>query len=100
TGNAVPGGCSGDESGAIEITVSGGTQPYTYEWSNGATTATISGLIPGSYTVTVTDANGCTLSAGFNVTQATLTVPVTAVHPACLGDKNGSIVIGEPVGGT
>ena len=46
---------------------SGGTAPYTYEWSNGATTAAITGLGPGSYTVTVTDADGCTAEGTANM---------------------------------
>ncbi len=52
--------CTGGNNGAIDLTVSGGTSPYTYNWSNGATTQDISNLAVGSYTVTVTDANGCT----------------------------------------
>jgi hypothetical protein len=47
------------DNGAISIRVSGGTQPYTYAWSNGGTVPTIRELAPGNYTVTVTDADGC-----------------------------------------
>ena len=46
--------------GSLTATISNSTGPFTYAWSNGATTATISGLPPGTYSVTVTDANGCT----------------------------------------
>lgn len=55
--------------GSLQITVSGGTGSpnYTYAWSNGATTRNISGLAAGAYTVTVTDANGCTQTATFTV---------------------------------
>jgi len=45
------------------VTATGGVTPYTYSWSNGATTAAITNLIAGTYNVTVTDANGCTSSS-------------------------------------
>jgi hypothetical protein len=48
--------------GAVTATAGGGTQPYSYRWNNGDSTATISNLTAGAYTVVVTDKNGCTVS--------------------------------------
>jgi hypothetical protein len=45
--------------GTAQVTASGSTPPYTYLWSSGQTTSSIFGLCPGTYTATVTDANGC-----------------------------------------
>jgi len=71
---AIPGSvtnaqCNGTKTGSITATPSGGTAPYTYSWSNGKTTPTISAIGAGTYTVTVTDNNGCKQSQPFTVTQ-------------------------------
>lgn len=54
-------------SGSISITISGGNPSYLASWSNGSNGTTIGDLSPGSYTVTVTDASSCTVSATYNV---------------------------------
>ncbi|MFM7485454.1 MAG: SprB repeat-containing protein, partial [Cytophagales bacterium] len=67
--------CKGASNGAIDLSVSGGTGTKTYAWSNGATTQNISSLSPGTYSVTVTDANGCVNSS----TSVTITEPASSV---------------------
>ena len=68
-GTATPANCFGDNSGSIIITVSGGTQNYSYLWSNGLNTNQISNLSAGDYIVEITDANSCVLTDTFTVTQ-------------------------------
>ncbi|WP_276131755.1 DUF7619 domain-containing protein [Polluticoccus soli] len=58
--SSTPVSCIFNSDGSITANVWGGTAPYTYNWSNSQTTQTITGLKPGYYSVTVTDANGCT----------------------------------------
>ena len=57
--------------GSILTSVTNGLAPYTYSWSNGATTSSISNVCPGSYTVTVTGANGCSTIESFTITAGT-----------------------------
>lgn len=59
--------CSGGNNGAISVNVSGGTPPYTYSWSNSATTQNVSGLAYGIYSLTVTDSSGCVASFAASV---------------------------------
>jgi hypothetical protein len=84
-----------DNDGTINLTVAGGTPAYTYVWSNGAATEDVSSLSQGSYTVTVTDAGGCTAQKITSVTRI-CTVPNTQLSAtqcgATLADMTGSFV--------
>lgn len=61
--------CAGANDGSITVTPNGGTAPITYLWNNNQTTATISNLSAGPYSVTATDATGCSGSASATITQ-------------------------------
>ncbi len=84
-----------DTTGSIVLTITNGTGPYTYRWSNGDTTATLSGLEPGIYMVTVTDnGSGCIQQEVFTVGQAGGPSAVLVVtQPSCTGDSTGSITV-------
>jgi len=70
------------EPGTIIPVVSGGTAPYSYEWSNGATTPTLQGLSAGMYKLTLTDANGCqTMKKAMVALASDLEVELTATDP-------------------
>ena len=93
--------CFGNNTGSIDLTVTGGTGPYTYAWSNNTTAQDPSNLIAGAYTVTVTDANGCTATATVTITQPAfaLVATTTQVMIACFGGSTGSVNM-TPTGGT
>ena len=85
--------CFGSTDGNIILTTSGGMIPYSFAWSNSAITKDISGLAAGVYTVTVTDANGCTKmlsSLPISVPEA-LNVSLTKVNNACFNGITGSL---------
>ncbi len=63
--------CNGGASGSITQSGNNGNPGYTYLWSNGQTTATAQNLIAGTYTVTVTDAIGCTANASYSISEPT-----------------------------
>lgn len=98
--NVTPVSCNGNNTGAINITPSGGAQPYTFLWSNAATTEDMSALAAGSYTVTVTDQNSCHLVRIFNITTnpAIQIIQQSMQNEQC-GTHNGSISI-NATGGT
>lgn len=76
--------------GAVNISVSGGTTNYTYLWSNSATTQNISGLSQGMYSVTVTDANGCTVTGAYLV-EGSMAVIANVTDVSCWGSNDGAI---------
>ena len=90
--NATDAFCNGDTSGSIDVTVTGGTENYTFAWNNGIQTEDQTNIPSGSYTVIATDANGCTETASIEVGQADgLTLSVTTSPALCNGDASGSI---------
>ncbi|GIV42269.1 MAG: hypothetical protein KatS3mg034_1579 [Vicingaceae bacterium] len=92
--------CNGNCDGSIIPSVSGGTPPYSYNWNNGSTSPSLSGLCAGNYTLTVTDANGCVASASASLTQPnSLTIQMNATNVSCSGGCNGSATA-TPIGGT
>ena len=69
--------CFGFNTGSINLTPSGGTGPYSYLWSNSAITQDISNLLVGTYSVAVTDANGCTANIATTLTGPAAPLSVT-----------------------
>ncbi len=85
--------CFGDSTGSIDETISGGTGPYTVEWSNLSTSQDLINLSTGTYTDTVTDVNGCINFVAFVVNQPLDSMMITAITTAnlCDGDSTGTI---------
>jgi gliding motility-associated-like protein len=83
------------KNGSATATVSGGTAPYQYRWSSGQTTAAVTNLAAGTYTVTVTDSKGCTTSQSITIGQtATITelkVRLNKTDVSCQGATDGSV---------
>ncbi|MEM1217612.1 MAG: choice-of-anchor V domain-containing protein, partial [Bacteroidota bacterium] len=86
--------CSGDQNGFAELLVTGGTPPYTYIWSNGSTGNPVFDLPSGSSSVTVTDANQCTL-----IGNQAITIEVNDTEPPMVSDAIYQLTLGanDPV---
>ncbi|HTB31367.1 MAG TPA: T9SS type A sorting domain-containing protein, partial [Bacteroidia bacterium] len=93
-------GCYGGNGGSASIGTRGGTAPYTYLWSNGKTTYSISSLTYGTYTVSITDNHGCPNTVtGITITQPASPLTATIPTPICVGGGNGTITVNAS-GGT
>jgi len=105
TGVACPGGllintvssnisCSGAADGSASvISISGGTAPYTYLWSNGATTSTISKLSAADYSCIITDATSLSISKNFTIIEPVAITFKVFTEAACNKNNNGNISI-------
>ncbi|CAN5161847.1 hypothetical protein BH09BAC1_BH09BAC1_15550 [soil metagenome] len=84
--------CFGGNTGSIVLSPSGGTSPYTYNWSvsGSPNTPSLFNLVAGAYQVTVTDVNGCSATGSYNVTQpANLVLTTSAVDASCSAGGGG-----------
>lgn len=93
--------CQGSCNGSAAVTVNNGTGPFTYLWSNGQTSSTLSNLCAGNYSVTVTAANGCSDSESFTITSGA-GVGITTIQAAgpFLTTNSPLQLNGSPTGGT
>ncbi|MBK8609256.1 MAG: putative Ig domain-containing protein [Chitinophagaceae bacterium] len=100
--------CFGGSNGAASVNAAtGGTAPYSYNWTPGNPvgdgTTSVTGLTAGTWTCTVTDANGCTAVQTFTITQpaaALAVTPLSQTNIACFGGATGAASINTPTGGT
>lgn len=93
--------CFGQATGAISSRVEGGTASYDYAWSNGEQSPNLENINSGSYTLQITDTNGCTEEETIDVEQpdAPLTADLYAEDVTCYGGRDGLVLV-EPKGGT
>ena len=94
--------CNGGSNGSATVSATGGTAPYFYSWSpTGGTSVKATGLLPGKYTVTVTDNNSCETTANVTLVQPTaLSASITSkTDVSCNGGANGSATV-SATGGT
>ena len=93
--------CDGGGTVTIDITANGGTTPYTYLWSNGATVEDLMGVVPGNYIVTVTDREGCEAVGDYTVDSCcdiSMFCNATITNTSCNGIDDGAITV-TPTGG-
>ncbi len=86
--------CNGGNNGSIDLTVTGGNPQYLYQWSNNANTEDLSNLSAGTYSVTVSDTNGCSETISTSITEPSeaLTAEIEISNPVnCYGGNDGTL---------
>jgi len=85
--------CAGDNSGHIDINVEGGTRPYQFIWNTGATTASLQGLLPGDYSLTITDRGGCVVAIDTSIARMdqAMVLELSTTSLDCMTDNLGTI---------
>ena len=84
--------CYGGNNGSIDLTVIGGTSPFTYVWTNGYTSEDVNNLSAGQYTIQVSDDNSCTQSITITITEPNApNISTTQINVDCNGSTTGSI---------
>ncbi|MDW8333076.1 MAG: SBBP repeat-containing protein, partial [Bacteroidia bacterium] len=90
--------CHNEATGAIDVTIAGGTPPYSFSWltpsGNIIVSEDLNGIPAGQYTGTITDANGCSISGTLTVNNpAPITAQVQVVNVLCFGDNTGVVSV-------
>lgn len=99
-GNATNISCYGRNDGAISISVSGGTEPYDYQWNGQTAEANPTNLSAGNYSLVVTDANTCTATFSATITEPDELVAIPNITPITCAGANDAILSASATGGT
>ncbi|MEZ4934251.1 MAG: HYR domain-containing protein [Saprospiraceae bacterium] len=87
--------CAGVCNGSIQLDITGGILPYQIDWSNDSTTTELNDLCAGSYTVTISDASGCTFTQTIEISEpSVLELAIDSLaNNVCASDQNGNITV-------
>lgn len=87
--------CKGEKNGSINISITGGVNPYISIWNIGLSGNSLNNLNPGNYIVTVHDANNCSVTKSFYITEAPFELSLNAIwrNATCYGYRDGSILL-------
>jgi len=92
--------CNGNDDGSATVTVTGGIAPYNFDWNNAQTDSVATNLTPGTQSVVVTDANGCSANSSLEITEPeALVLQTDSSALRCFGGNDGTATV-LPSGGT